>query len=138
MGTKNIHVESSELILNGKPVTLKYTLASFAYLSEKYGDLGKIFDLASSAGKSTKQLMSREFLNAIADMIYAGAMKIDETLLEQGKSFKDADTSGLSPSKILIQMSLADIPVMSKQIQEAMNKAMPDADPTRAGESPAQ
>ena len=136
MGTKNIHVESSELVLNGKELKLDYSLASFAYLSEKYGDLGKIFSLASTDGKEKTELMSREFLDAIANLIYAGAMKIDPDKLEEGKSFREADISGLSPSKILVQIKLSDIPIISKQIQDAMNNAMPD--PTEAVEKAAK
>lgn len=138
MGTKNIHIEATKLSIDGKEIELDYSLASFAYLSEVYGDLGKIFSLANTDGKDMKQLMSREFLDAIANLIYAGAMRCDADKLDEGKSFREADTSGLSPSKILVKIKLADIPIISKQIAEAMNKAMPPADPTIAGGNPAK
>jgi len=138
MGTKNIHPSNGKLTLDGKDYELDYSLASFAYLSEKYGDLGVIFKMADTTGKDTKDLMSREFLEVIANMVYAGIMRPDAELLEQGKSFKEADTSGLNPSKILLKMKLGDVMNISKAISGAMIGSMPDADPTKAGTNPAK
>ena len=132
MGTKNIHVQAKTITLGNKEYSLDYNLASFGYLSEKYGDITKVFSMLNMQDGT----FSREKIEAIANMIYAGVMQCDEDELEAGKSFKDADKSGLSAYKIMKLIKIADIASITDTISQAVDGAMPDADPTKAEKAP--
>ena len=132
MGTKNIHVQAKTITLGDKEYSLDYNLASFGYLSEKYDDISKVFSMMNAADGG----FSREKIEAIANMIYAGVMQCDDDDLEAGKSFKESDKSGLSPYKIMKLIKIADISSITDTISMAVDGAMPDADPTKAEKTP--
>jgi hypothetical protein len=130
-GVKNIHQESKAIIkLGDTEVKLDYTLASFAYLTEKHGDLGELFASVSMQGKEVKQLLSKDYLDAIVDMIYAGVMKPDADKLQQGASFAEADTSGWNIYKIYTSIHLNEIGAIGEAINAAMAASV--TDPTQA------
>lgn len=132
MSTKNVKQESEKVELNAKKFDLKYSLASFAYLSEKYGDLGELFSSISVGGKNK---FSKDFIKTICELVYAGVMRCDADALDAGKSFVEADTSGWSTAKIMTEVGMNDIDILSEAIQKAMAGAMPETDPTKAAKA---
>ena len=138
MGTKNIRVAKNKLTLGGKEYELDYTMASFAYLSEKYGDIEAVFSVVS-ANNDMKSFLSMKFLRAISDFLYAGIMRPDVDKIEEGKSFEESDTSGMSSKailKMLLGLGIGDIKNLNNIINVSINGALPEV-PTGAAEGAA-
>lgn len=120
--------KAASIVLGGKDVELDYPMGSIHYLVGKYGDITKLFERDEKA-------ISIEYLEKIADVVYAGLMKFDD----DGK-----DTSGWSVRKVLNLIHFNQIPEVVESFRQSMNLSMPEgpaegeADPTKAAETETQ
>ncbi len=98
--------------LGGKDYVLKYSIASFAYLTEKYENIQVLFKLASAKKKNTSASMK-----AIVDILYAGLIVPDD---------EGNDTSGWSFGKVMYEVEMFRIKEISEAVTFALAKAFPE------------
>jgi hypothetical protein len=115
-------MEKNFIQLGEEKVELDYTLGSLYWLMTKYGDLPDFLRKASGGGLSGVALLNKEFIEAMADMIYAGLIKPDGN---------GVDTSGWSPTKIMSRIHMPDLAGISQIVQRAFTGASPEVDPSR-------
>lgn len=119
--------ESTKLKLGTQEVELHYGMASFFFLSKKYGgDIRDIFSIFKEGAA-----VDAEFIQRLADIIYSGLWIPDD---------EGNDTSGWSTFKVMQLLPMNRIPEISSVVQAAMTAAMPKkkTGPTKPAKAPAR
>jgi hypothetical protein len=117
--------EPTTLKLGDKDVELHYGMASFFFLSTKYGgDIREIFGIFKPDSP-----VDAAFIQRLTDIIYAGLWTPDDDGI---------DTSSWSTFKVMQLLRMDQIPQITAVVQAALAAAMPKAGPTKPAKAPAK
>jgi|GEM_PF-4500391 hypothetical protein len=108
------------ITLAGEELELEYTLASLHFLTKKHPDLPEFLKTASGNGKAGLERLSGDFIEAMAEFVYAGLYRPDD---------EGNDTSGWSVFKVMKALHPSELGEVSRKISKAFEAGGPRKDP---------
>ena len=118
-GVESISAEPVEVMIGGKNRRIMYTLASFRYITRKWGSIQKLIASLQDADKI--MAMAPDTLDAVIDFVYAGLLPFDKRV---------------SPDEVADMLTPGNMQAIIEAATRSFTGSMPEVDPTMPPPSP--
>lgn len=103
-------------MIGGEEVELSFTMASIHWLTSKHENLKAFLEKMNAKGRAELEVLNTEYVEAVADFIYAGLYRPDDNGVDQ---------SGWTPFKVMRLVKPATLGPLTTAIWKAFNEGSP-------------